>query len=161
LGAERRRAVAGGEALLGAGKADRGTSGARERAARANGRGPIDHATKVTPVKRGPPPKPWKAERGSAPPPRGLARGHAKGAQGPKAGTAPNGRANGLSRRAATPGSGKAHAKQNTGPKPKGGAKPNGKAGLAKPEPAAKAKADSAAPHGGKGPDPLGGTPGE
>jgi RNA polymerase sigma factor (sigma-70 family) len=143
-----------------------------------HGRGPIDHATKVTPVKRGPPAKPWKAERGAKTVPRGQAKGHAKGAPGPKAGTKPGPRANGHSKPAGSPtGSVKlspkrapdaklapgaksqagAKSKLGVGPKVKGPAvKPKLKAPagganrLAQPPKAPKAKTDAISPAAGK-----------
>jgi RNA polymerase sigma factor (sigma-70 family) len=147
-------------------KADR----ARDRTAPGLARGPVDKATKVTPVKRGPPAKPWQAERGAAP--RGQAKGHSKGAQRPEAGAKPGPRANGRSRPAGNPnGSGKASPRPAPGPKPNGRATPNGTARsnrtatprrtskppgsarpngganrLARPAPAPQAKADAMAP---------------
>ena len=113
-----RRSLAGGEAPRGA--PDSGARRSHEQASRGRGRGPVDHATKVTPVKRGPPAKPWKVERGATPAPRGQAKGHAKGTPGPNAGTRPGPRANGQSKPA-----GKANRGAKTQPKPApgGGAK--------------------------------------
>jgi RNA polymerase sigma factor (sigma-70 family) len=121
----------------GAEKADRATERARDRTAPGLARGPVDQATKVTTVKRGPPPKPWKAERGGNPVPRGLAKGHAKGAPGQEAGAKTGGRANGRSNPAGTPKGGtKVNAKPAPGAQPNGTSRSNGTArpnGIAKP----------------------------
>src|ERR671914_1073874 len=136
-GAEvQRRSLAGGGASPGRENADRVEKRGLERAARAQGRGPVDHATKTTPVKRGPPAKPWKAERGASAAPRGRAKGHAKGAPGPKAGAGPGPRANGRGKPAGSPNGrakpnpqtapgarSKAGAKAGTGAAPKAGAR--------------------------------------
>jgi RNA polymerase sigma factor (sigma-70 family) len=119
-----RRALAGGGASPGADRSDRIDRRALEQASRARGRGPIDHATKVTPVRRGPPAKPWKAERGTGAAPRGQARGHSKGAPGPKAHPGP--RANGHSKQAGNPnGSAKAAPKRAPLARPAPGSNPN------------------------------------
>jgi RNA polymerase sigma factor (sigma-70 family) len=134
-----RRALAGGAPAPKAERAEELTKRAGAKTAPGQtpgpvgqGRGPIDHATKVTPVKRGPPAKPWKAERGAKTVPRGQAKGHAKGAPGPKAKTKPGPRANGHSKRAGSPtgsvkGSpkGAPDARPAPGAKSKAGAKPN------------------------------------
>jgi RNA polymerase sigma factor (sigma-70 family) len=160
----------------GAEKTDGVTKRTRERMAPGLGRGPVDQATKVTPVKRGPPAKPWKAERGANAAPRGQAKGHAKGAPGQEAGAKPGGRANGRTNPAGTPNRrGNVNPKPAPGAKPNGTAKPNGIAkprgtsnskgsakpnagrnGLAKPAPAPKAKADAVAPAGSVGPNEPG-----
>jgi RNA polymerase sigma factor (sigma-70 family) len=103
--------------------ADRTGKRALEQTPRGNGRGPIDHATKVTPVKRGPPAKPWKAERGANAVPQGQARGHAKGAPGPKAGAKRGPRANGHTKPAGEP---NGSAKPNPKPAPGAGSKTGG-----------------------------------
>jgi RNA polymerase sigma factor (sigma-70 family) len=137
---------------------DRVEGQAVEQTAPARGRGPIDHATKLTPVKRGPPQTPSKADGGPKPAPPGEAKGHAKGAPGPKAGAKPEPRANGRSMPAgrangslgvrSTP----ARGRQSKGAlKPKVRAPANGANGLAKPAPAPKAKADAVAPAGSVG----------
>jgi len=159
-----RRGAARDGAPTGAEKTDGAAKRTRERTAPGLGRGPVDKATKVTPVKRGPPPKPWKAERGGNPAPRGQAKGHAKGAPGQGAGAKPGGRANGRSKPAGNPyGSGKVRRRPAAGGKPNRSAKPNGTAspnaggnGLAKPAPAPKAKADAVAPAGSVGPNEPG-----
>jgi RNA polymerase sigma factor (sigma-70 family) len=172
-----RRTLAGGGASPGADRAERAKERALEEAPRGHGRGPIDHETKVTPVRRGPPAKPWKAERGANAAPRGLAKGHAKGAPGPKAGAKPGQRANGRTKPAGNPdGSAKASpkpapgAKSKAGARSRAGAKPNGStklkgsapAGgvnrLALPPPVPKANADGVAPAAGKA-APAGPTP--
>jgi RNA polymerase sigma factor (sigma-70 family) len=133
----RRRALAGGGFAPGALGAERIEKEALEQGPRARGGGTIDHATKETPVRRGPPAKPWKAERVTGTGPRGQARGHAKGAPGPKAGKQTGGWANGRSKPERNPsGTAKANpngsakgkptrapAKPQTGAKPKTGAK--------------------------------------
>jgi RNA polymerase sigma factor (sigma-70 family) len=157
----RRSGQARGGAPPGAGKVDRATKRARERMAPGLGRGPIDQATKVTPVKRGPPAKPWKAEPGAHPAPRGQAKGYAKGAPGPKAGARPEPPAIGRPKPGGNPNGGPRvnpmaapRAKPNGGPKPNGSAKPNaGTNGLAKPAPAPNATADAMAPAGSVGPN--------
>lgn len=83
--------------------AERVSKRALEQTPRGQGRGPIDHATKETPVKRGPPAKPWKAEREANAAPQGQARGHAKGAPGPKAGAKAGPRPNGRTKPAGNP----------------------------------------------------------
>jgi RNA polymerase sigma factor (sigma-70 family) len=178
-----RRGHAPGGAPPGVEKADRAAKQARERTAPGLGGGPVDQATKVTPVKRGPPPKPWKAERGADAAPRGLA----KGAPGPKAGAKPDPRANGRPERtpggrangpAKAPGTkanggrtatgrskakggGKANrspratlgAKLNGGQSSLGSPKPNGSSGSAKAPPFPQAKADAVRPAGSVVPD--------
>ena len=134
---------------------------------RGHGRGPIDHATKVTPVRRGPPPKPWKTERGANAAPRGQAKGHAKGAPGarpdprvhgrtkpdPNAKVNPNpapgakSRTGARSKAVAKP---QARAKPNGGTKLKGSAPAGGVNRLAQPPPAPQAGADAVAPGAGK-----------
>jgi RNA polymerase sigma factor (sigma-70 family) len=128
-----RRDQARAGAPPGADKVDRATKPARERTVPGVARGPVDKATKVTPVKRGPPAKPWKAERGAQPAPRGQAKGHAKGAPGPKAGAKQGPRPNGLSKPSGKPNgqskpSGKPNGGPKTRPKPAPGARGNGQA---------------------------------
>jgi RNA polymerase sigma factor (sigma-70 family) len=154
---------------------------ARKQAVPGPASGPVDKATRVTPALRGPPPKPWKAERGADAP----AKGHAKGAPGPKAGAKPGPQANGRSKPTGSPnGSTKVNPRTVPGPKlnggrprPNGGPRPNGLArsngltrsrrtsrsqgsanpnatdGIAKAAPAPKAKADAMAPAGSVGPN--------
>ena len=110
-----------GQAYGGAPRVDRGTRPARGRPAPRRGRGGVDQATKVTPVKRGPPAKPWRGERGAQPAPRGLAKGHAKGAPGPKAGAKQGPREIGRRK----PG-GNANGSPRVKPLPAPRAKPNG-----------------------------------
>jgi RNA polymerase sigma factor (sigma-70 family) len=172
-----RRALTGGRASAGTKRAGRLPNPASEETPPGLRRGPVDKATKVTPVKRGPPAKPWKAERGSDSAPRGQAKGHSKGAPAPNTGARPGRRANGRPERPlggsakpdakAAPG-----AKANGGPKaerapkanraprtnrgqtsrgstkPKASEHANGADGLAKAPPAQKAKADAVAPVG-------------
>jgi RNA polymerase sigma factor (sigma-70 family) len=110
--------------------AERVSERALEQTPRGRGRGPIDHATKVTPVRRGPPAKPWKGERGADAAPRGQANGHAKGAPGPKAGAKAGPRANGRTKPAGQPnGSAKASPKPAPGARSMPGAKSRSKAG--------------------------------
>jgi RNA polymerase sigma factor (sigma-70 family) len=97
------RALTGAGAAPRADRADRVTQRAGQQNPRGNGRGPIDHETKMTPVRRGPPAKPWNAERGANAAPRGQGKGHGKGALGPRAGTKPGPRANGRTRPAGNP----------------------------------------------------------
>jgi RNA polymerase sigma factor (sigma-70 family) len=136
------------------------TAPGRGHAPAREGRGPIDHATKVTPVKR-PPAKPGKAERGPDSAPRGQAKGHAKGAPGPKAGASPSPRAHGRTKPAEGPkGRAKANPRSAPGAKSKTGAEPSGRAksqgrapgagvhGLALQPPVPKGKADAVAPPG-------------
>jgi RNA polymerase sigma factor (sigma-70 family) len=178
-----RRALAGGRASPAAGRADRGMKRGLDDTPRGHGRGPIDHATKVTPVRRGPPAKPWKAERGANAAPRGLAKGHANGAPGSKTGAKPGTRANGPTKPAGNPnGSANANPKRAPGARPAPGtnsqagagskagsrssagsrsngmAPPAGVNRLAKPPPAPKANANAIAPAAGK-PAPAGQTP--
>jgi RNA polymerase sigma factor (sigma-70 family) len=96
--ADGRRASAGGGASPQAEGIEELTKRAPARSGSAQGRGPVDRATKVTPVKRGPPAK-WKAERGPDAAPRGQAKGHAKGAPGPNAVAKPGPGAKGRSER--------------------------------------------------------------
>jgi RNA polymerase sigma factor (sigma-70 family) len=191
---DRRRALGGGGAAPKAGgteeltkRAGGKTAPGQTRGPVGQGRGPIDHATKVTPVKRGPPAKPWKAERETKTVPRGQAKGHAKGAPGPKAGTKPGPRANGHSKPAGSPtGSVKASprrapdakpapgAKSQAGAKSNPGVKPKLKAPavkrklkapasganrLAQPPTAPKAKADAISPASGTPAPPAKKTP--
>jgi RNA polymerase sigma factor (sigma-70 family) len=153
--------------------ADRVRKRALEQTPRGRGRGPIDHATKETPVKRGPPAKPWKAERGANAAPRGQAKGHAKGVPGPKAGAKAGPRANGRTKPAGNPnGSPKASprpapgarskagaqskpgarltpgARSNGGSTSRGSAQANAGNRLAQPPTAPKAKANALAPLG-------------
>jgi RNA polymerase sigma factor (sigma-70 family) len=127
-----RSALAGGGASRGA--ADRAEKRAFAETPRGRGRGPIDHPTKV-PVRRGPPTKPWKAERGAGAAPQGQAKGHAKGAPGSKANpgprangrTKPSGNPNGTTGGKPAPGAGsQAGAKSNGGSRSNGGARSNG-----------------------------------
>src|SRR5918999_146432 len=104
--------------------ADRVAKRALEQMPRGRGRGPIDHATKVAPVRRGPPAKPWKGERGADAAPRGQANGHAKGAPGPKAGAKAGSRANGRTKPA-----GNSNGSAKASPKPAPGSKSRSKAG--------------------------------
>jgi hypothetical protein len=162
-------------------KADRATKPARERTVPGLARGPVDKATKVTPVRRGPPAKPWKAERGGQGAPRGQAKGHAKGAPGPKAGAKQGPKANGQSKpgpralgraKGGDPNGGptpkpapaprtkpKGTARSNGTARSKGTSKPKGRTtpspgahGLAKPAPVPNAKSDAKAPGGSVGP---------
>jgi hypothetical protein len=178
-----RGALAGGGASPGADRADRVRQGTLEETPRGHGRGPIDQETKETPVRRGPPAKPWKAERGANAPPRGLAKGHAKGAPGPKAEAEKGPRANGRTNPAGNPNGGaeaspkpaprarpapgarsKAGARSRAGAKPNGGTKLKGSAPaggvnrLAQPPPAPKADPDGIAPAARK-PAPVDPTP--
>jgi RNA polymerase sigma factor (sigma-70 family) len=109
--------------------ADRGAERVSKRALEqtplGRGRGPIDHATKVTPVRRGPPAKPWKGERGADAAPRGQANGHAKGAPGPRAG-AKGPRANGRTNPA---GSSNGNAKASPNPAPGANSKAGSRSG--------------------------------
>jgi RNA polymerase sigma factor (sigma-70 family) len=111
------------------GAENRATKQARERTAPGLGRGPVDKATKVTPVKRGPPARPWKAERGANPAPRGQAKGQAKGAPGAKGGAKPDPGAIGRSKPGGSPRgvnpTPAPRAKPNGGPNPNGTARPN------------------------------------
>jgi RNA polymerase sigma factor (sigma-70 family) len=103
--------------------AERASKRALEQTPRGRGRGPIDHATKVTPVRRGPPAKPWKVERGVDAAPRGQANGHANGAPGPKAGAKAGPQANGRTKPAGNPnGSAKASPKPAPGVRSEAGA---------------------------------------
>jgi RNA polymerase sigma factor (sigma-70 family) len=100
------RGAAGGRSSLSGGGASRGPADRVDKrrldqTPRGRGRGPIDPVTKVTPVRRGPPAKPWKAERGAGPAPQGQAKGHAKGAPGSKANPGP--RANGRTKPTGNP----------------------------------------------------------
>jgi RNA polymerase sigma factor (sigma-70 family) len=92
------------------------TSGAKgrgpERAARWHGRGAIDAPPASTPVRRGPPDKPWKSAPGAKAEPGGLANGHAKPAPGSRG----RGNANGEAKQA----------QPNGGPKADGAPKANG-----------------------------------
>jgi RNA polymerase sigma factor (sigma-70 family) len=178
-----RRALAGGGASPAAGRADRGMKRGLDDTPRGHGRGPIDHATKVTPVRRGPPAKPWKAERGANAAPRGLAKGHANGAPGSKAGAKPGTRANGPTKPAGNPngsakanpqrapgawqapgtksqagGRSKAGSRSSTGSRSNGVAPPAGMNRLAQPPPGPKANADAIAPAAGTA-APAGQTP--
>ena len=124
--------------------ADRVSKRALEQRPRGRGRGPIDHATKVAPVRRGPPAKPWKGERGANAAPRGQANGHAKGAPGPKAGAKAGSRANGRTKPA-----GNSNGSAKASPKPAPGSKSRSKAGAGS-EPGAGLKAGARSKAGAK-----------
>jgi RNA polymerase sigma factor (sigma-70 family) len=109
-----RPARAEGDAPPGAGRTSGGQPGGLARMARERGRGPIDAPPASTPVRRGPPDKPWKSEGRAKAEPRGLAKGHANQPK-PEAGP----RANGGPKSKGGP-AGKA------GPEAKGGLKANG-----------------------------------
>jgi RNA polymerase sigma factor (sigma-70 family) len=184
-----RSAAAGAGADLAAGRSTSAARGAEmtgrdtrlgpERAAGQRGRGPIEAPPASTPVRRGPPDKPSKAEPGTKAEPRGQANGHTTPAPGSRG----RGNAKGLLKQAKPNGGPPANGpKAGSGPKtepnaqlgsgPKAGAKPNGRAtpksraqadGKLKPDghrtpPAGpKAKADTAPP--ATKPDPAGQAP--
>jgi RNA polymerase sigma factor (sigma-70 family) len=87
------KVAAGGNSQAGGGGAPPGAKGTKggngrgpDRMARERGRGPIDAPPASTPVRRGPPDKPWKSLPGAKADPRGLAKGHAKPAPGSRGG---------------------------------------------------------------------------
>jgi RNA polymerase sigma factor (sigma-70 family) len=94
----------------------RGVERGQARVGRERGRGPIEAPPASTPVRRGPPAKPWKSEAGAKPGPRGLAKGHAKPAPGSRGGARQSPPANGRAKQA----------KPNRGSRANGGPPANG-----------------------------------
>jgi RNA polymerase sigma factor (sigma-70 family) len=133
-----RSAAAGAGANVGTGPSKSGAVGAprgteqtsggkgrgSERVSRRQGRGPIDAPPASTPVRRGPPDKPWKSAPGTTAEPRGLAKGHAN----PAPGSSGRGNANSQAKQAQPNGGPKAGGapKVNSGPNAKSAPKSNG-----------------------------------
>jgi RNA polymerase sigma factor (sigma-70 family) len=109
-----RPASAGGGTARGVGTTSRDKGRGPEPLAPRRGRGPIDAPPASTPVRRGPPDKPWKAEPRTKAEPRGLANGH----RTPGPGSRGRGNANGHAKRAEPNGGPPAN-----GPKARGGPK--------------------------------------
>jgi RNA polymerase sigma factor (sigma-70 family) len=120
------RARAGGGAPSGTERTSGGKGRGPDGMALERGRGPIAAPPASTPVRRGPPDKPWKSEQGAKAEPRGLAKGHAKQAK-PYAGPQAKGGPKSKGGPAAKGGpEAKGGPKARVGPKANGAPKPSG-----------------------------------